>query len=51
MAGVLGLILLLTTSTLLYFVNRLNDPAQFGSIPKTMYLSVMMLTGQGEVGG
>ena len=51
MAGVLGLILLLTTSTLLYFVNKDNDPVQFGSIPKTMYLSVMMLTGQGEPEG
>ena len=80
-AGVLGMILLLTTSALLYFVNREycspflptrqikliqltraetncdpnptdeNDPAQFGSIPRTMYLSLLMLTGQGEPDG
>ena len=80
-AGALGMILWLTTSALLYFVNREycspflpthqikliqltrvetncdpnltdeNDPAQFGSIPRTKYLSLLMLTGQGEPDG
>jgi voltage-gated potassium channel len=40
-------VLLLLTSTFLYYVERDNDPVQFGSIPKCMYAAMLMLTGQG----
>ncbi len=40
-------VLLLLTSTFLYYVEKDDDPEQFGSIPKCMYASMLMLTGQG----
>lgn len=50
-AVTLAFILLYFTSTGLYYKNRHTDPAQYGSIPQTMYLGVLMLTGQGEPEG
>lgn len=51
---IICLVLLLVTSTLLYYVQP-NEAAEglddFSSVPATMYLSVMMLTGQGIPGG
>lgn len=57
-AGLIGVLLLLGTSTLLYIVNQpdaggnsIDDAeaaataAQFSSVPATMYLSILMLTG------
>ena len=46
----IGLILILTTSTVLYYVGPepgANDGDSFESIPATAYLAVLMLTGQG----
>eukprot|EP00940_MAST-03C_sp_MAST-3C-sp2_P000019 g19.t1 len=43
--------LMLTTSTILYYIAKLSDDMEgnsdFTSIPASLYLSVMMLTGQG----
>ena len=48
-AGVLAAMLVLFTSSLLYYS---GDGAEgFESIPATMYLSILMLTGQGEPDG
>jgi len=43
----LSITLLLFTGTVLYFTWKDQDPVYFGSIPKTMFLGVLMLTGQG----
>ena len=45
-ATMIGFILILCTSTILYAINVHSDP-QFSSIPKSMYLSVLMLSQQG----
>ena len=65
-AGMIGFLLLLITSTLLYIVNQPGTEggdgggadddfaateAQFSSVPAAMYLSILMLTGQGEPDG
>lgn len=47
----MALIFILFTSTCLYYANRNNDSATFSSIPATMYLSILMLTGQGDPDG
>lgn len=47
----MALILLLFTSTALYYANRSSDDDDFASIPATMYLSILMLTGQGDPDG
>lgn len=43
--------LLLLTSSLLYYANRGTADPQFESIPATMYVALLMLTGQGEPDG
>jgi len=43
-------IMIIVTSTLLYFF-RPNNHADFQNIPATTYLSIMMLTGQGQPEG
>jgi len=53
MAAVMVGMLILFTSTLLYYANN-GHPVHgddFSSIPATMYLSILMLTGQGEPDG
>lgn len=51
-ACVMACMLVLFTSTLLYYANRDEDETgDFSSIPATMYLSILMLTGQGEPDG
>lgn len=51
-AGVMAVMLVLFTSTLLYYCNRdTDDTGDYASIPATMYLSILMLTGQGEPDG
>jgi hypothetical protein len=40
-------VLLLVTSSTLYFAQGSSDPDMFGSIPRCMYLAMLMLTGQG----
>ena len=45
--ALLSALLLLSTATLLYWVEGDHDPNNFGSIPKTLFLAVLMLTGQG----
>jgi voltage-gated potassium channel len=52
-ALILCMILLLVLSTLLFYMAppETADSADFSSIPATMYLSVMMLTGQGQPEG
>ena len=47
----MALILLLFTSTALYYANRNSDDPDFASIPATMYLAILMLTGQGDPDG
>jgi len=47
----MALILLLFTSTALYYANRNSDDPAFSSIPATMYLAILMLTGQGDPDG
>jgi len=51
----LGLVLILLLSTILYLLAPARDPSKqvddYTSIPATMYLSVMMLTGQGQPDG
>jgi len=48
-AGIMAGMLVLFTSTLLFYAG--DDAAGFDSIPATMYLSILMLTGQGEPDG
>merc|ERR1719476_941555 len=47
------MVLLLVLSTILFYLRPSEDASQddFSSIPATMYLSVMMLTGQGQPEG
>ncbi|KNC55943.1 ion transporter [Thecamonas trahens ATCC 50062] len=40
-------ILLFATATLLWAAEHKDNPGDFGSIPKTLFLAVLMLTGQG----
>lgn len=40
-------VLLIIQATLLYYVQRKDDPVHFGSIPTTLWISVLMLTGVG----
>ena len=48
----LGLLLMMATSTLLYYAKPLDDTVDdFSSIPATFYLSILMLTGQGTPSG
>eukprot|EP00457_Paulinella_chromatophora_P002240 gb/GEZN01002244.1/.p1 GENE.gb/GEZN01002244.1/~~gb/GEZN01002244.1/.p1 ORF type:complete len:602 (-),score=76.38 gb/GEZN01002244.1/:420-2225(-) len=44
-------LLMLVTSSVMYFLAPPNGEDDFSSIPATMYLSVMMLTGQGQPSG
>jgi len=50
-AGVLSLIILLVQATLLWIAQKDAYPEQFGSIPKTMWYSVLQLTGVGGYEG
>ena len=52
----IGLLLMMTTSTLLWYLAPKHDSAvddvdEFSSIPATFYLSILMLTGQGTPSG
>ncbi|KAJ8606635.1 hypothetical protein CTAYLR_008399 [Chrysophaeum taylorii] len=49
--SMMALMLLIFTSTMLYYANRKSGDPTFASIPATMYLSILMLTGQGEPEG
>jgi len=40
-------VLLVLQATLMYYVQRKDDPDNFGSIPTTLWFSVLMLTGVG----
>jgi len=42
-----SIVLLLITSTWLYYVGKDADHARFGSVPRCMYLAILMLAGQG----
>jgi len=48
---VMATMLLLVTASLLYYANRDSGDPQFESIPATLYVSILMLTGQGEPDG
>ena len=57
-AGILGVYLVLITSILMYFlrprgedVKLIDDPTDFQSIPSTIILATLMLTGQGGPSG
>jgi voltage-gated potassium channel len=47
----LSIVLLLTHATILYFIMRHDDPQLFGSIPKTLWFSLLQLTGEGGYEG
>jgi hypothetical protein len=47
----IGAILMMATSTLLWYLQPPNSTEEFESIPATFYLSILMLTGQGTPEG
>lgn len=47
MSFAIGFVLLIVTSTLLYYAERDTNPTYFPSIAGTMYTSIMILCGQG----
>ena len=47
----IGAILMMATSTLLWYLQPPNSTSEFESIPATFYLSILMLTGQGTPDG
>jgi voltage-gated potassium channel len=47
----IGMILMMATSTLLWYLQPPKSSEQFESIPATFYLSILMLTGQGTPDG
>lgn len=50
-AGIVALILTLVTATLLYYLQPKKANQDFHSIPATMFMAVLMLTGQGGPDG